>query len=227
MSNVVNLRDAIARAQRAQQARSAKASDDGSVYEAEQAELLRRERLARAKPRLPAEALQALVAGKLRQTRHLDVVQAWVERSNRPILFVAGSTGTGKSVAAAWAIAKLGGAYLSASDLVRMSRTTWREREQLEDKLGARLLVLDDLGTEPDLAAMHGPLLDLVDRRQGHPWLTIVTTNLPKETVERPDGERIVGLRDRYPEPRLWSRLTASWAYVSSTGDDLRARGEK
>lgn len=206
MGTVVRL--ALERARRAQEGLE---QPDGA-YEAGQAELLRAERLGRAKPRLRAEDLDDLRHGRLKDSRHLTVVRAWVERSSKPILCIAGAQGTGKSFAAGWALAELGGAYLQANDLVRLARGSWRDRELLEDKLRARLLVLDDLGTEDELDSMHGPLLDLVDRRQGRPWLTLITVNLLAPA-----------LRERYPEPRLWSRLDACWVYVASTGPDLRA----
>lgn len=198
---------------RAAMARALSAGDRSGEYESRRREQARRERLERAKPRVSCEDADAIARGTLRQTRHLAVVQGWLDRGGRSsILCLAGMPGTGKSLAAAWALAQLGGAYLSANDMVRLAAGGWREQARLEDILRARLLVLDDLGTESDQSAMQAPLLDLVDRRQGRPWLTIITTNIAV----------LSEMQNRYPDQRLWSRLDHCWSWVPSKAPDYR-----
>jgi len=221
LAKVLDLQSAIDRARRV-------ANQHGDVdrFAAHQAEIERAERLARARPRLKQEDLHRLRTGDIWQTKHIAVVRAWLERGQRRILCLGGTTGTGKTFALAWAIAELGGAYLSAYELGSLSTGSWRQRERLEEKLRSAFLTLDDLGTERNVEDVHAPLLDLIDRRQGRPYRTIIATNLPKQLTpeqlaEDPTKE---SLETRYPEPRLWSRLLACWDYVGSAGEDLRRR---
>lgn len=148
----------------------------------------------------------------------IKAVVRWLALHDRPSpLVLQGGTGSGKSVAAAWALASLGGYCRSASQLA----WTWQsntvravdERDRLAD---CRLLVLDDIGTEHrrDCEWLSVALRDLFELRQRDELLTIITTNLSHQAWEQ-----------RYPDERIGSRLSRA-AWVSDQGADRR-RGER
>jgi DNA replication protein DnaC len=72
----------------------------------------------------------------------------------------------------------------------------------------AKLLVLDDLGAEAGTDTSRAMLLDLVEERQGNKRMTIVTSNLAIEALDRWD-------------PRIASRISTFWE-IAITGDDRR-----
>lgn len=103
-------------------------------------------------------------------------------------LALCGGTGKGKTVACAWAIAELGtGTAVAAIDLMQARR----ERDRaLRD---ARLLVIDDLGTEDCEPARFGAALcAVVNQRQRGGRLTLVTTNLSRHALSARYDERTI-----------------------------------
>lgn len=126
-------------------------------------------------------------------------------------LVLAGPVNTGKTVAASWGAAWGGGRVVKALDLVRAG--LYPDDHGFWPRLqGEKLLVIDDLGTEPLDAKGYGftAICDLVDRRYDAARKTIITTNLPLEAFrERYGGEA---------GARLWRRLVEVYRFVELTG---------
>lgn len=106
-----------------------------------------------------------ILRDKCEPTKALRAVQAWVGKwagdaaqVTRPWLILAGPTGVGKTVAAAWAIAEVGARYVRFPDLIQ----DWRSHRRLESMDGhekqrnafrskygfAGFLILDEIGIE-------------------------------------------------------------------------------
>lgn len=147
---------------------------------------------------LPAQDLRRIADDALEPTEALGIVRRWFAstRVDRPILVLCGAIGTGKSVAAAWAIAERGGGTtIHAPELARRVMPG-RVELQLPDfspvNLRNSLLVLDDLGTEPNCQDPRWAeaFAVFVERRMRH-GRTIITTNLERGNFDR-YGARIV-----------------------------------
>lgn len=215
---------AVKRAQEAHEQALATPEMQAKVADFERGTLRQKrwENLQRAKPRLPSHTLDLIAKGELFRTGHLEVVQRWYERGryDSPILCLAGLQGTGKDTAACWWLAEEGARYITAGELADWSNGTPRIREKAELIAQSKQVVLADLGTERDAALLLPALFNFVDLRQGRPYETIITTNLPKDPIpHRPSAE---SLKERYKDARLWSRLIGCWDYMASEGPDLR-----
>lgn len=115
-----------------------------------------------------ARAVETLVADELTRT-----------------LLLLGPTGRGKSYAATWAVAEAGASWLSAAD-VRVA-----EWDDLRPRaLSSKLLVVDDLGREPNGWAQR-ELADLLELRHNRGLRTIVTSNLPVGRIATVYGDRL------------------------------------
>lgn len=167
-----------------------------------------------------AEGDAARILGdKLQKTLALVGVQKWVKgwtgkaaSITRPWLIVAGPTGTGKTIAAGWVIAEVGGRYVRFPDLVQDHRSFSRkgsmreheiQRAEFRAKYGfTGLLVLDELGIEgeSDRDAARDALHELVEMRQRWAHRTLVLTNKMRADLE----ERFT--TGQY-DPRTRSRL--------------------
>lgn len=204
----------------------AQAAALGAVSDA-MGEATREQELAAVRERILAldlpvtEADEALLArGDLRDDVgvSLPAVRAWLaERPRKAWLWLGGPTGRGKTLAACWALLARGkGRLVGARELERLHMTRFGDEavRAYEHICRARyLLVLDDLGREDDADKMQRALLDLVDQRRGSGHLTIVTSNMRRESV-----------RKRYPDKRLWSRLDECSLWVDDVGPDMRTR---
>lgn len=134
----------------------------------------------------------------------------------RTLLVLAGGTGTGKTVAAAWGCAFHAGRMVKAVDLVRIG--LFDQGTELPGLAGARTLAIDDLGMEPLDQRGYGyaALFDLLDRRYDANRKTIVTTNLAMPEF-----------RERYgtgPGARLWDRVREVGMWVDLPGASMRGR---
>lgn len=126
----------------------------------------------------------------------LSVVQRWLPDASLTWLVLCGDKGTGKSVAATWAVREAirsGGtaAFLRASELAKLSGFDAGAAE-LEHLKRVHLLVLDDVGTELLTDHARAQLHELADHRHENYARTILTSNLRwKGALETRLGERI------------------------------------
>lgn len=169
------------------------------------------------------EDLESIVADTLEPTTALRYVRSWLTRATTPepgrpamrFLGLLGGTGIGKTVACAWAIAKLGsGVAVKAEELGRVLLGFKRDQAAADRILKARLLVIDDLGTE-EMRGFSTALYESVDHRLSQAWaLTAITSNLGLEAFEA-----------KY-ESRTISRLRHRGYLGEVKGRDLRAGGQ-
>jgi len=125
-------------------------------------------------------------------------------------LVLGGPTGSGKSVCAAWIVA---GACSSSVWLRADVLTSFKAWDAVADRVeGAGLLVVDDLGAEPNWAR---DLLGRVLRtRADDDRRTIVTTNLPSADLGKSYGDRLMSrleghrTRSRAAGGDVWMHLT-------------------
>jgi DNA replication protein DnaC len=191
----------------------------------------RRERILRSgiKSVLRAEDRKRVLDDELQPTQALGEVQSWLAKAMRPrdpdrnMLVLCGHPGTGKTLAAGWAISRVGGRYVTTEEYLR-AYGRWQRDITRDDGTSIELsryeapglIVLDEIGTERDASLMRDALHRLVDRRQTRRrYLTVMITNLSRAAfVQR--------LRDGTYDPRTLSRMTRDAVSVGIEGDDLR-----
>lgn len=127
---------------------------------------------------LEDHARQGLISGKLRGPG-TGIVQTWMA-THTPCLALFGPTGTGKTVSAAWALARITGRYLCAPDLCDLYVGGVRQRSEYRLCVDSPLLVIDELGTELDAGVAAAVLHDVVNRRQTSRRRTILLGNLSR-----------------------------------------------
>lgn len=184
-------------------------------HESEQRSL-RRERLDALGIELEKNTHRQVVANVgLKDTTSLVAVKRWLtSQNNWPMAVLTGNRGCGKSVAAAYVVANWdrSAAWSSAPDLLRVFSGNFGDVLKRQDTLKhARLLVLDDIGTEGDAARMCATLIELLDERKQRK--TLITTNLSK-----------AAFLERYADERLHSRLRELAGFVGDKGPDLRGQ---
>jgi DNA replication protein DnaC len=164
------------------------------------------------------EDVNALVKGQLRLTPSLESVHKWHNarstglRGAGAVMVLLGGCGRGKTIAAAWLLAEIGGRYMTSEQLRRTMQSARRDDfEKL--LLGTRVLVLDDVGVEGDVASAEIAVFETVNRRLGLPrgW-TLITSNMAWRDFGTRFGERVV------------SRLEHAAHVVSVEGPSLRRR---
>jgi hypothetical protein len=141
-------------------------------------------------------------------TAALEAVGKFLSSADaRTVLVLAGPVDTGKTVAAAWGAAWSGGRLVKAIDLIRAGM--YPDDHGFWPRVHAeKLLVVDDLGTEPLDGKGYGiaAITDLVDRRYDGARKTIVTTNLPLEEFKARYGAGLGA--------RLWRRIVEVGRFV-------------
>jgi hypothetical protein len=118
---------------------------------------------------------------------------------------LSGGKGTRKSGSASWSLGQLdGGAFLEASEIIRLSITP--DRQRWDEILLAPLVVLDDLGTEKrdEKGAFTSALSELINKVYSNRRRLIITCNLTKETFKTVYGAREF---DRMREMGKWSSI--------------------
>lgn len=217
--------------QLAELAASAPPSVDPAAVEKAQRRMERQRREERladnalfAGPAITPDDKLAILRGTLNRKVHsLNVVMSWRERFRGirpgvhvPIVALLGPRGRGKTVAGAWLIAEEGGHYVSALDLCkRLLSGHWKDSSWSDQVLRSRVVVLDDVGTEPEkdrndaMAAM----FEFVNRRQALArGLTLITANLTRADFDERYGERTV------------DRIMHVGVFVEAKGEDLRRK---
>lgn len=177
----------------------------------------RREAIAQAGLLVPTEDVEAIALGTVRDTMPLRLVRRFLDavsapRNGKPsprFLVLLGDRGIGKTMACAWAVAEIGqGLAVGADDLGR-ELSAFKRDSLVERIMRARLLVVDDLGTES--RDMGSALFDVVNRRAAVPYaLTMFTSNLTKDELVAKYDARII------------ERITARGYIGSIKGENLR-----
>lgn len=174
--------------------------------------------------RIPDPAPQPLIAANgwpllcLQGVEHVDESKPAVAQlakwavSERSIAVLSGGVGCGKTTAAAWWAQRNypRALFVRASTFARASRYG----AQRDEWVGARTLVLDDLGTEytDDKGSLIGDLEELVDVYYGDRKPLLITTNLAAAAFASRYGERIT------------DRLRQYGRWLSVSGGSLRVK---
>ena len=170
----------------------------------------------------------------LRLTVALQAAQEW-RRCAAPLLVLSGPVGTGKSLAAAWALwdwwvasarrnpwGKLvyheGRCWIAAPHLARLQ--AWSEDVQAIE--AAPILVLDDLGEEEATPRILSLISGVITTRFAEQRPSIITTNLDGKTFRDRYGERLI---DRLRESGLRQDGKARW-WIKCDGKSLRGTVE-
>jgi DNA replication protein DnaC len=167
------------------------------AFDAEMAEMAERERLRMAG--IPRGVLGTLMNG-FQATEATQAVDAWLGTSER-LLLLSGDLGTGKSVAAGYAIKRSSGRWMHASEIAKAAR--FEHEDRMRELQRARLLVIDDVGAEFNDASGWGKaqLTTLLLTRYEDALRTILTTNLNPAAWKQ------------YADPRIIDRLAEGTAF--------------
>jgi hypothetical protein len=184
----------------------------------------------------PGRDLPLIVHEQLKETPALAIVRTWWAEGDpvRPWLFVSGTTGIGKTWAAAWLLADScrPSRYVTASGLTRAYASSSAalgpmQRESADREwraiVDAPTLVVDELGREP-LSTVRSALHALVDERGSSP--TLVLSNVASTDLRSAFAD---GSLDRRTCSRLGDlalRDPSGKACWDLTGADMRGRWE-
>ncbi len=137
--------------------------------------------------------------------------------SGKPLLILSGTTGTGKTLAAARELLRTGGKYIAARDVSRLFLAQFGEEAEQARALieVAGLLVLDDIGREKNHEAMQTGLIELLDYRRRDGRRNIWITNLPR-----------VEFTKRYSDERLLSRIAGAGIWHAKNASDMRVKAK-
>lgn len=158
------------------------------------------------------ELLAAIADDALTATPALDAARDWLEAGTPSILVMLGGVGTGKTVAAAWCIARcVGGQYMKMRDVANLYRAGFgEEHERFVALTKSGFLAIDELTTERDVDLGRAALHELVDERGSRGLLTLLMAN-------RTAAE----LKERY-DARTIDRLRADARIVRLTSESMR-----
>jgi DNA replication protein DnaC len=142
-------------------------------------------------------------------TEATQAVDAWLASGKR-LLLLAGTFGTGKSVAAGYAIQRRPGRWMHASEIAKAAG--FKHEDRMAELQSARLLVIDDLGAEFNDASGWGKaaLTTLLLTRYEDGLATVMTTNL--------DGKAW----KQYADPRILDRLAGDGVVFGAVGKSRR-----
>lgn len=125
------------------------------------------------------------------ETEAIGLVRGFLGSADR-FLLMAGNAGRGKSLAACWGLAQLGGRYVRTRDVA----TAFGDEDEgwLSDLARTRLLVMDEMVREAqdEKGWAYSKVYDLLDRRQASLLKTILITNAGLDEWKRrycPDGK--------------------------------------
>lgn len=125
--------------------------------------------------------------------QHISDVSQWIFTSPQRGLLLFGSVGNGKTTmlkAINW-LFRGGAVVLSAKAIYEY----YKENERLQNNFGSKILLIDDLGTEPERCLIYGedhhPLSDMLMRRYENNATTIIATNLSGDDIRLRYGDRV------------------------------------
>lgn len=151
------------------------------------------------------------VAIRPQPTHATTLIDSFIASDMR-VQVLSGGVGVGKSVAAAYAIRRVGmGRWVSAREFSRLGHDA---AEKILPYRRTKLLVLDDLGLEHDDAGgwAVGNIQALIVERFDDAKLTVMTTNLDAETFKKRYGERVV------------DRIRGGGRFSKVPGDSMRVK---
>ncbi len=159
---------------------------------------------------VPQEVRDDLGAG-FYATPATQAVDEWLVSGKR-LLLLAGPFGTGKSVAAGYAIKRSPGRWMHASEIAKAAG--FKHEDRMAELQGARLLVIDEIGGEFNDASGWGraALTTLLLTRYAEKRRTIMTMNL--------DGKAW----KTYADPRILDRLAGDGTVFGAVGESLRRK---
>lgn len=163
-----------------------------------------------------SEDHERFLDGNFLPTESLRIAIEWfcAARKGGPnLLTLLGTIGVGKTVSAGAVLVRNQGygVYKSMVRLVRI-QGVYGYQEELDKAASASFLIIDDVGAEAKAIEGRAVLQDLINARQDHRYLTVITGNLSPEEF-----------KDRYDE-RTWSRIQQIGRVVEIAGKDLRQR---
>jgi DNA replication protein DnaC len=143
---------------------------------------------------IPRGVLDVVVGG-MESTEATQAVDEWLPGGKR-LLLLSGGVGTGKSVAAGYAIRRSRGRWLYAPNITKVASFGDKQAEALATLRATKLLVVDDIGAEFSQTPGWGrtELANLIVDRYEDGLRTLMTTNLDAKAWRGYADER---LRDR------------------------------
>jgi DNA replication protein DnaC len=163
-----------------------------------------RERFLRAK--VPDRVRRALLEN-FYATPETNAVDEWLA-SRKALMLLAGPPGTGKSVAAGYALMRRGGVWAHVSEIADVYGL---DRAAVVARLkAARFLVLDDLGSEQKSEGARDAVVSVLLVRFENEQATVMTSNLS------PDAWKL------YADERIRDRLAGDGMVYGSSGPSRR-----
>lgn len=196
---VAEVEESIARTAAYEAAEAERAKANAALRETARRDSVRR---AVAALPVPREMVDPIADDNLESdTVALAAVRTWLDERRagraKPILVLLSGVGAGKTVAAAWLIARTGGSYAKMRDVANLYRAGFGEdAERFQSLVTARTLVIDELSTERDVDLGRAALNELIDERGAHDRTTLLIANRTRrELAERYDPRTIDRLR--------------------------------
>lgn len=173
----------------------------------------------------PRRELWAAISQNVKNPRWLpcyEQVAAWLADNQSRGLLCVGTCGLGKSVICCQTLPYL---FRRHFDLETMVVTATEMNQRIDELLKYcgrnRIIVIDDLGSEPVSVYGRRPFFELVNNAEVTGTLLIITTNL-RTTRDTNQQRNYPSIETRYGVPTL-DRLKAITKVAVFTGDSMRA----
>ena len=144
--------------------------------------------------------------------RSIERVAKWLHYSKQRGLLLYGSVGNGKTTMLR-SIARL---FLGRSFLLNANTIYQYEKENSLERSQSKLLLIDDLGTEPERCLIfgeeHHPMTDIIQERYSDNLTTVIATNLTLENIKVRYGARV------------HDRMIEMYAGIYYDGDSYRSK---
>ena len=154
--------------------------------------------------RIPRRLIE-VVRKPLQDTPALSFVRRFMAHKESCLLVLSGGAGSGKSVAAAWAVISMTGVWTEAGEFARIP-----QRDEYGNLCGfdpgrraeeTPLLVIDDVGSEYSGSKGYAVnrIQEAIIHREARNMRTIVTTNLSAQEFPSEYGDRVASRIDGDP----------------------------
>lgn len=153
--------------------------------------------------------IRRVLTSEFEPTECTQAVDTWLTSGKR-LLLLAGTFGTGKSVAAGYAIKRRPGRWMHASEIAKVAG--FKHEDRMAELQSARLLVIDDIGSEFNDASGWGRahLTTLLLTRYEEGLRTVLTSNLDAAGWKK------------YADPRIVDRLAGDGMVHGAVGKSMR-----